>query len=300
MPCSSSPVSHPLLFTDPLPAYPIGIYENLLNLRLGYHMQITSIQNPKVKHAVQLRDRRHRDHSSEMLIEGYRELLHAVESGHAPITLFYCPEFFLGSNEPALIDSAAALGAALIETSKRVFEKLSYRDRPDGLLAVAPQIGIALDALAPRDPALLLIVEAIEKPGNLGTMLRSADATNVDAVLVCDRTTDINNPNVVRASVGTLFTVPVCEADSTDALQMCRNRGISVVAATPAGTQMYWDADYRGPVAIVAGSEQYGLSDAWLDAADTCVRIPMHGQADSLNVATAATLLMYEAVRQRS
>jgi TrmH family RNA methyltransferase len=261
---------------------------------------ITSIHNPKVKQTVQLRDRRHRDRSGEMLIEGYRELLRAVENGHAPAIVFHCPELFIGSDAPGLLEAAEGCGAALIETSRRVFEKLSYRDRPDGLLAVAPQIGIALDAVPLSDPPLLLIAESIEKPGNLGTMLRSADGTGVDAVVVCDRTTDINNPNVVRASVGALFAVPVCEVDSAAGIAFCRSRAIRIVAATPAAEQLYWDVDCTGPLAIVAGSEQHGLTDIWLDAADERIRIPMNGQADSLNVATAATLLMYEAVRQRS
>jgi TrmH family RNA methyltransferase len=145
----------------------------------------------------------------------------------------------------------------------------------------------------------VVVAEAIEKPGNLGTILRSSDGAGVDAVIVCDRCTDINNPNVVRSSVGTLFTMPVVEASTADTLTWLRTRGIRVVATTPHTDCLYSDADLAGPVAIVVGTEQYGLTETWLAQADVEVRIPMLGTADSLNVASATTILLYEARRQR-
>jgi RNA methyltransferase, TrmH family len=154
------------------------------------------------------------------------------------------------------------------------------------------------DLQLPADP-LLVVAEAIEKPGNLGTILRSADAAGVAALVVCDRCTDVNNPNVVRASIGTLFTVPVAEAGSAETLAWLRANGAQILAATPHAEREYTDVDLRGPTAIVVGTEQYGLSDAWMREADLRVRIPMLGQADSLNVAAATTILLYEAVRQR-
>jgi TrmH family RNA methyltransferase len=234
-----------------------------------------------------------------MLIEGYREILRAVDNGHPLRELFYCPDLFQGENNQALIDRAAATGATLLSCAPHVFEKLSYRDRPDGLLAVAPQLRRTLADIDLSGTPLLVVAEAIEKPGNLGTILRSADAAGVDAVIVCDRCTDLNNPNVVRASIGTLFSVPVVETASADALAALRARGIQVVAATPHAERLYSEVDMTRATAIVVGTEQYGLSPAWIGAADAAVRIPMLGQADSLNVAAATTILLYEAARQR-
>ena len=260
---------------------------------------ISSLQNPRVKTAVKLRQRSHRDELGLMLIEGFREVKRALDNGHAPSELFFCPELFQGQNEAALIDGCREAGAALFECSSPVFAKLSYRDRPDGLLAVAGQVRHALDALRLPPQPLVVVAEAIEKPGNLGTILRSADATGVDAVIVCDRCTDINNPNVVRASVGTLFALPVVETATRNALIWLRENRIQTVAATPDAEDLYTQPDFTKGTAVIVGTEQYGLSEAWLKEADQRVCIPMLGQADSLNVASATTILLYEAVRQR-
>ncbi len=260
---------------------------------------ITSLRNARVKQLVKLRTRSHRDELGLLLIEGYRETLRALDNGIVLQTLFYCPDLYQGTNEPALVLRAGQAGAELLACTPDVFRKISYRDRPEGLLALAPQIQGTLDDLTLPDKPLLLIAEQIEKPGNLGTMLRSADAAGVDAVVVCDRCTDINNPNVVRASIGTLFCLPVVEADSERTLTWLRERNIKTAAATPVASVVYTDTDFSGALAVVVGAEQYGLSDYWLENADLQVRIPMLGKCDSLNVATAATLLLYEAVRQR-
>jgi TrmH family RNA methyltransferase len=257
---------------------------------------ITSLQNGKVKEAIKLRDRRGRDESDLFLIEGYRELKRAVEAGVKVATLFYCREFFLGENEMALIDAAKC---ETLACSEAVFAKLSYRDRPDGILAVAPQIHKKLSDLRLSALPFLLIAESIEKPGNLGTILRSSDAAGADAVIVSDPTTDIHNPNVVRASVGTLFTQPVIEASSEETFAFLKERGIAIVAATPHANMEFTEADFKVPLAIAMGTEQYGLSEMWMNKADIAVRIPMFGIADSLNVASATTLLLYEVVRQR-
>lgn len=259
---------------------------------------ITSLQNPKVKEVVKLRDRRPREESGLFLIEGYRELKRAVDAGRKVETLFYCPELFLGSNERALIEQCRP--ATLLECTKEVFAKISYRDRPDGLLAVAPQIHLKLSDLKLKKNPFLLIAESIEKPGNLGTILRSCDAAGVDAVIVCDPTTDIHNPNVVRSSVGTLFTLPVIEASSEEALAYLKKHNISAMAATPHAKSEFTQADLKVPLAIVVGTEQYGLTENWMNNADIKVRIPMFGVADSLNVASATTILLYEVVRQRN
>lgn len=257
-------------------------------------MHITSLQNPKVKQVVKLRERRERNKSGLFLIEGFRELSRAVKGGIHFEALFICPDLYLGENEEELINS---IDAPTYICPKHVFEKLSYRDRPDGLLAVSHQMKQGFPKLS--DNPFLVVAEAIEKPGNLGTILRSSDAAGVDGVIVCDRTTDIHNPNVVRASVGTLFTQPVLEADGSETLGFLRDHKIQVVAATPHAELEFTEADFTGPVAIAVGTEQLGLSDAWMQAADIQVRIPMLGVADSLNVATATTLLLYEVLRQR-
>jgi TrmH family RNA methyltransferase len=262
--------------------------------------KITSLQNPRLKELVKLRDRRARDEAGLFLVEGYREIRRALEKRTPLQTVYFAPEWFLGSNEPALLAQAGEAGAGLCELSREAFAKVAYRERPDGLLAVAPQWRRSLtDLVLPPEP-FLLVVEAIEKPGNLGTILRSADAAGCDAVIVCDPVTDLFNPNVVRASTGVLFSVPCVVAESAGVLAWLREQRIRLVATTPAAETLYTAADLRGPLAVVMGSEQFGLSDFWLHGADLPVRIPMAGQADSLNVAMATIIALFEAVRQRA
>ncbi|HTX64129.1 MAG TPA: RNA methyltransferase [Opitutaceae bacterium] len=261
--------------------------------------RITSLQNPRVKELVKLRDRRARDAAGRFLIEGYREVTRALEAGIRPVELYCGPEWYLGENEPALVAAAAKAGAEIVELAKPVFAKVSYRDRPDGLLAVAPQWRRELADLKLKSPPFLLVVEAIEKPGNLGTLLRGADAAGVDAVLVCDPVTDLFNPNVVRSSTGVLFSMPVVVVEGAVIRAWLRDHGIRAVATTPAAETLYTAADLRGPLALIMGSEQYGLSEFWLKESDLLVRIPMAGRADSLNVAMAAMIALFEAVRQR-
>jgi TrmH family RNA methyltransferase len=259
--------------------------------------KITSLQNQRIKDAVRLRDRRERDKTGLFLVEGYRELKRALDAGREMTSIFYCTDLFLGSNALALLDRS---GAELIPCTREVFAKISYRDRPDGLLGVAPQLHLSLsDLKLPKNP-FIVIAESIEKPGNLGTILRSCDGAGVDAVIVCDRTTDIHNPNVVRSSVGTLFTLPVLEAEGSETLAFLKKNGIAIAAATPDAKLEYTKSDFSGAIAIAVGTEQLGLSEAWMSQADCQVRIPMRGTADSLNVASATTLLLYEVVRQRS
>ena len=266
---------------------------------MGLPEKISSLQNPRVKQLVKLRDRRPRDEAGVFLVEGYREIRRALEKQVALQEVYFAPDWFLGENEPALLEAARTAGAQLFELSKEAFAKVAYRERPDGLLAVAPQWKQALGDLTLPAAPLLLVVEAIEKPGNLGTILRSADAAGCDAVIVCDPVTDIFNPNVVRASTGVLFSVPLVVEESARVRAWLQERKIRAVATTPAVPTLYTAADLRGPLAIVMGSEQYGLSDFWLKNADATVRIPMAGQADSLNVAMATIITLFEAVRQR-
>lgn len=266
---------------------------------MGPVEKISSLQNPRVKHLVRLRDRRPRDEAGVFLVEGYREIRRALER-NVPLTeLYFAPAWFLGENESVLLAQAEAAGAKLFELSREAFAKVAYRERPDGLLAVASQWKRTLDELPLPPSPLLLVVEAIEKPGNLGTILRGADAAGCAAVVVCDPVTDIFNPNVVRASTGVLFSVPLVVERSERVAAWLQERGIRTVATTPAAKMIYSEAELRGPLALVMGSEQYGLSPFWLQRADLAVRIPMAGQADSLNVAMATIVTLFEAVRQR-
>lgn len=265
-------------------------------------VEITSLANPKVKNVVKLRQRSHRDELKQMISEGYREIKRALDHGYAPVQLFYCEELFLkGINEPKIIERAREAGAEIYSCSAPVFEKMAYRERPEGLLAVGPQPSVTLDELRSRlgEHALVIVAETIEKPGNLGTILRSADAAGADAVIVCDRCTDIYNPNVVRASTGVLFSMPVVECTSREGLEFLRSLGFKTLAATPHAEALHYEVDLTGRVALVVGNEQFGLTDTWMNEADLKVRIPMLGRADSLNVSAATTILLFEAVRQR-
>ncbi len=264
--------------------------------------EITSLANPKVKNVVKLRQRSHRDEMKLMISEGYREIKRALDHGYAPVQLFYCEELFLkGTNEPKLIERSRAAGAEVYSCSAPVFLKMAYRERPEGLLAVGPQPSCTLEELRPRlgEHSLVIVAETIEKPGNLGTILRSADAAGADAVIVCDRCTDIYNPNVVRASTGVIFSMPVVECSSREGLEFLRGLGFRTLAATPHAEALHFEVDLTGRVALVVGNEQFGLTDTWMDEADLKVRIPMLGMADSLNVSAATTILLFEAVRQR-
>ena len=266
---------------------------------------ITSPQNPKIKQALKLREKRMRDRTQTFLIEGYRELLRAFEGGVCLTALFYSPDHFLGAQEQLLVKKISERGIPCARVDKKVFEKISYRDRPDGLLAIAKQEPLSLEDLdrRPNQPTrapFFVVAQGIEKPGNLGSILRSCDAAQVDALFVCDPCTDIYNPNVVRASVGTLFTLPVIQVTTQTLLAWLEKNGIPIVATTPHAPLCYTESDFTGPLAIAMGTEQLGLSKEWMKSAAVAVRIPMYGVADSLNVAAATTLLLYEVLRQRS
>lgn len=261
---------------------------------------ITSPANTRIKALVRLRGRRERDRTGRFLIEGFRELRRALDAGLPIAELYVCPDLYLGTGEDAVVHGAAASGAVIVPVAPEAFRKASYRDRPEGLLAVAEQFAVGLELLEVPEGALVLVAESIEKPGNLGTMLRTADAAGVHAVIVCDPTTDPFNPNVVRASLGTLFTVPIAIASTSETISWLRSHGIRSHATTPDATTPLWEADLAAPCAVVVGSEQYGLSEAWLGAADERILIPMPGAVDSLNAAMAAGIVLFEAVRQRS
>jgi len=260
---------------------------------------ITSIHNPRVKSLVKLKKRSERDEQGIFLVESSRPITRALAAGFKFSELYYCPEWFLGENEQKVLDETKKSGAKLIQLGKDAFLRVAYRQRPDGLLAIGKQWHTKLSDLKLSDNPFVIVVEAIEKPGNLGTILRSADATGAEAVIICDGVTDLFNPNVVRASTGVMFTTPTVVTDSLLAIGFLRERGIKTMAATPAAKELCTKVDLTGPVAIVMGSEQFGLSDLWLDNCDLPIRLPMAGVADSLNVSAATVAIAYEVVRQR-
>ena len=256
-------------------------------------MDITSLQNPRVKHIVKLRDdKRQRGEDGVMLVEGYDEIQLALSAGHRPRTLLSAPE--LVSRQMGGIDAES------LTVNRAVFEKMSYRENPDGWLAVFPIPRTSLDDLNLGAAPLVIVAEAIEKPGNLGAILRTADAADVDALLVCDPRVDVWNPNVVRASRGAVFSVPVVECDNASALKLLKARNIRVLAATPSADMVYSEMDLRDSVALAVGTEDDGLTDFWMSNADVKVRIPMMGKVNSLNVSVSTALIVYEAIRQRS
>ncbi len=261
---------------------------------------VKSLQNAGIKEVVKLRKRSFREEKGRLLIEGYREVLRALESGHRLHDLYFCPPLFQGINESGLLDRVRDAGSRLVECTEPVFRKIAYRDRPEGVLALGDPAGRSLCKMPSGNDSLFLVAEAIEKPGNLGSILRSADAAGATGVLVCDQRTDINNPNTVRASIGTLFTVPVAQAGIQETIGWLKRNQVRILVATPDAPTSYTRADLTGSVALVVGTEQVGLSRTWIEHADESICIPMHGRADSLNVANAATILLFEAVRQRS
>jgi TrmH family RNA methyltransferase len=256
-------------------------------------MDITSLQNPRVKHIVRLRDdKRQRREDGLMLVEGYDEIQLALAAGHQPRTIISAPE--LVSRQ---IDGVEA---ERITVNRAVFEKISYRDNPDGWLGIFPIPQASLDDLKLSGSPLVIVAESVEKPGNLGAILRTADASRVDALLVCDPRVDVWNPNVVRASRGAVFSVPTVECDNASALDWLKKRAIRVVAATPSATEIYSDVNLTKPVAVAVGTEDEGLTDFWMSNADVQVKIPMLGRVNSLNVSVSTALIVYEAVRQRN
>lgn len=261
---------------------------------------ITSPANPRVKALAALRRRRARQQQGVTLLEGRDELALAVEAGVRPIELFICPDLMRDdAGEGELTASIRALGTNVVRLSRQAFDRVAYREGPDGFLAVVPAIDRGLDALALPAAPLLLVAEGVEKPGNLGAMLRTADAVGADAVVAADPVTDWGNPNVVRSSKGTVFSVPVAAGTTEATLAWLDQHGVRLLAATPDSDVLHTDVDLTGPLAIAVGTERDGLTDRLMSVAHHRVRIPMHGRVNSLNVGTSAAVLLYEAERQR-
>lgn len=266
--------------------------------RMPERVRIASPQNDRVKELVRLRARRHRERTGSFPVEGAREATRALDAGVTLQEAFLCPDLF-NAQATAVAKRLEGGGVPIVELGEDAFRKASLRESPDGVLVVAEAWTVDLATLELPGEPLVLVVDGLEKPGNVGALLRTADAAGVTAVFLSGAGTDLYNPNVIRASMGSVFARPVVPAEAEDLAAFFHARNIRVVAAAPHASRVYWEADLSGPTAIVVGSEHRGLESDWLDRAELRVRIPMGGLADSLNVATAGALLLYEALRQR-
>ena len=267
---------------------------------------LTSLHNARIKNILKLNNRRQRDAQKKTVVEGVREVERALQCGIVPQEAYVCPELIATEEATAVWQQLQTLEEqgllTLFTITKELFARAAYRGQSGGILLVIPYLDHTLSTLSLSEAPLLLIIDGGEKPGNLGAILRTADAAGVDAVLVTSQVsggTDIHNPNVVRASLGALFSLPVIEVEQAVLLPWLGHKQIQVAVLTPQGERPYTEANLRGPLALVMGSEAYGVDPAWLAAADTRLRIPMFGMVDSLNLSVATAVVVFEAVRQR-
>lgn len=259
--------------------------------------KITSLQNARIKNIVKLGKARERKSQNLFILEGARELSLALLSGYSVDSVFVCPELFSKSDYPSVLDSIT--DNLVYEVTEAVFDKIAYREGSDGILALMKPKSHTLQDLKLSDTPFIIILEAVEKPGNLGAILRTADAAQADAVIVCDPLTDIYNPNVIRSSVGCIFAVPTATCSSEDALAWLKGNKIESYAAELEASEWYHEADYKNPTAIVMGTEADGLTEFWLNNASKRIKIPMRGKIDSLNVSVSTAVITFEAMRQR-
>ncbi len=267
---------------------------------MTFMRHVDSPKNAEIKALLKFRDRKTRDAEGLFLIEGRREVTRAVQAGVRLRTLYICPDMSAPAGMAPLISELELVGVETVRLSAAAFTRLSIRENPDGALALAETWSLAPEDIDLPAQPLLLVVDGLEKPGNLGALLRTADSAGADAVFVTGSGTDLFNPNVVRASMGSLFARPVAQVEREKLLTWLDRRAFRLLATSPGAHKSYWDADLTKGCAIVLGTEHAGLSMDWMEAADELVLVPMFGMADSLNVATTGALLLYEAVRQRS
>jgi RNA methyltransferase, TrmH family len=260
---------------------------------------INSPANPRIRAAAALRQRRDRERTGLTLIDGIRELDRALTAGVRVVEVFVTPDLAESSQGAGLLDRLSAAGVASQPVTEAALARIAYGNRSEGVVAVVatPPASLA-DIALPPDP-LVVVVEHVEKPGNLGAILRSADGAGADALIAADSGTDLYNPNAIRASLGSIFAVPLAASPTPDVIGWLAARGLRPVMAKVDAETLYTDADLTGPIAIVLGSEADGLSRAWDDVEGTSVRLPMLGVSDSLNVSVASAILLYEARRQR-
>ena len=266
---------------------------------------VTSAQNPKIKDLLALQEKsKERRKKGLFVVEGRRELLHCIESGYKPFTLFVCREILIDKDlkeiEEAIDRRNLGKECQTIEIPQHLYDKVAYRGGTEGVIAELHCKEHNLENLKLKDNPLVVILESVEKPGNLGAVLRSADAAGADAVIICDPLTDLYNPNLIRSSIGGIFTVQTAAATSEDTINWLKDKNIKIYTAQLQDSEWYYDTNMKGGTAIVMGTEATGLTDIWRKAADAHIKIPMLGRLDSLNVSVSAAILMYEAIRQRN
>lgn len=258
--------------------------------------KISSLQNTKVKQLVALQQKSsERRKQGVFVVEGIRELQHCLNAGYTINSIFFCPEL----TDTGTLSSLLSESIASYEVSPEVYEKIAYRGSTEGVIATVQSKQLALKDLHLSKQPLLIVLESVEKPGNLGAILRSADAAGADAVIICDPLTDLYNPNLIRSSIGAIFSVPCIACSSDDCINFLKQNNINILTAQLQDSKLYYDTDMTCGTAIIMGTESTGLTDVWRKAADAHIRIPMLGQLDSLNVSVSAAILLFEAVRQR-
>lgn len=272
-----------------------GPIHGIINLNIKVHFTITSTQNPKVKSLLALEKPRERRKQGLFVVEGRKEISLALEAGYRIGNLFFCEELI----SPEELEAFTAGDRLLIPVSREVFDKIAIRENSGGVLAVAEQKVHRLDDIVLSTIPLILVLESVEKPGNLGAILRTADAAGVDAVIICDPRTDFYNPNVIRSSVGCIFTKQVASATSDETLAWLKKHNITPYSTYLKASRPYHSVDFTKPCAIVMGTEATGLSDTWTTKDQNPIIIPMQGRIDSMNVSTAAAVVVFEARRQR-
>ena len=259
---------------------------------------ITSAQNPKIKTLLELQEKsKARRKEGLFVVEGRRELQHCLSAGYEPYAVFICRDIL---TEDELNEIIASCSCRFYELPQHLYDKVAYRGGTEGVIAELRCKDMGLEQLKLKENPLVVVLESVEKPGNLGAVLRSADASGVDAVIVCDPLTDMYNPNLIRSSIGAIFTVPVATATSEDTIKWLKSNNIKIYTAQLQDSEWYYDTNMKGGTAIVMGTEATGLTQAWRKAADAHIKIPMLGRLDSLNVSVSAAILMFEAVRQRN
>ena len=270
--------------------------------------KICSLQNAKIKRLVALQKKSsERRAQGVFVVEGRREITHCMHAGYQMVALYYCPEIYNDVESDTaeedvvglLMNAHQADAPSIYELTREVYEKVSYRTGTEGVVAEVVMPQRTLEDLTLGDAPLLMIVESVEKPGNLGAILRSADAAAATAVICCDPLTDLYNPNIIRSSIGAVFSVPTVSCSSEECIAFLKAKGIRILTAQLQDSHLYYDTDMRGATALVMGTEATGLTDIWRKAADAHIRIPMLGALDSLNVSVSAAILLFEAVRQR-
>ncbi|MBR1782301.1 MAG: RNA methyltransferase [Bacteroidales bacterium] len=264
---------------------------------------VTSARNPKIKNLLLLQEKsKARREQGLFVVEGRRELEHCIAAGFTVRTLFVCPEIAGQAGNDVMSGSCVMPGsdrASVITLPEQLYRKVACRESTEGIIAEVEYKSLKLENLDLPENPLVMVLEAVEKPGNLGAVLRSADAAGAHAVILCDPLTDLYNPNLIRASIGAVFTVPTVACTSADAIAFLQARGIRILTAQLQDSSLYYDVDMRRGTALVMGTESTGLTDVWRRAASAHIRIPMLGRLDSLNVSVSAAILLFEAVRQR-